>query len=143
MRRFCTWIKTDDGYVPGVTTEPPKRIEPCAKAEPLPPHVRANILLAHELDAERLNKNHNPRGQSRTAFKRFYSSEYQTRQQARDEYFDVLKKAEREIESRLPQPKATKKDQQEEIIESFGGTFCGQSEVMPHQVNRRTVLVGE
>ena len=146
MRRFCTWIQSCSGeWMPAITAERPREIEPCAEAAELAAHVIANQILNMELQAEYLNRGKQfkrIRGSSATAHKRFYTSERKTGTQFRNEYFDELKSAIEQIEARLPKPEPKEKTY-EDVIKSWGGRFVGESEVMPRQKNNKTVLSGE
>jgi hypothetical protein len=107
------------------------------------------VELYHTLSAEFFNRGReyqldNPKGTSKLAHKYFNDTLSKDKEQVRSEYFAELKEALDGIKAREPKP-APKKQDYETEIESFGGSFSGESQVMPRARgrNRRTVLYGE
>ena len=150
MRRFCKIIRLPDGSngIELVESLPP-RSETSPSPTDLPMHVLSNYELNHEIEAEYLNRPREfrrNRGNSTTAFKKFYATRYHDREKSsneiRKEFFDELEAAVEAIESLEPHTSPREETYEDDIIK-FGGRFTGCSEVMPHQRMKRTVLIGE
>lgn len=145
MRLLCKIVKRDDGSngIELVESLPAKPI-----VEPSPELTGAqleNFKLNHELEAE--YRNHPRRfrkslGNSMAAHKKFSPTIYKSSQQVRTEYWQELKEACAKSDSVTANP-VEREETSEDVIKKFGGSFVGCSEVMPHQVNKRTVLFGE
>ena len=103
--------------------------------DPIPPHVQANMDLSYELTAAYWrpaykNKAH---PSCHAAGMRFANKE------SADSYWQEYAAA----QPPKPEPKPKREPTYEDIIRSWGGTFEGCSEVMPHQQYHRTALAGE
>jgi hypothetical protein len=142
MLRFIHNILKSDGSLGYEFKDyPPVRPKPIRLHDaPEPePHVMSNCVLSHELEAEYLNEHKQYRAainNSSTARKHFRSSvdwDGKTKEQNRDDYFAELSESVKGIEAR--EPKLVKREETyEDVILKFGGSFCGQSEVLPRSV---------